>query len=607
MIREKLIKQYIKWGLAVIPVSASSKIPTVEWKGYQNKRPTNRTIRDWFNGKKRTHPGAVMGKASGNVFRLDFDNIADFEPVMNLGVIPASAPVCKTPHGRAILLKSIDIPQTIRQRKIPGYPKLEIQGQGAIGVLPDTTGYEWLNELPEEIPCIGDFKSWFASAFPTKQQPVSTLTPEERDNRLPKIMNEAGIGGRHAAIVSAVSLLKARRCGYATIRMFLQPFVDKWKLQDPPYTQEEFEKDFKDVFNRYNPIEPKGLPPRAQFSSLGQARKGIIKRTPLIDGLLMPKQKIVLVGWEGTGKSTLAINITVEAALGLPIFGKYPVARPLKTAYMDMEIGKEGTINFFDHVTAGRGNPPDEMIGLFHCRERGSEVKVNVTERALLNATRDAIIEFDPDILILDGWYLFVSENDQDQVKAAFDFLDDVRENANCSVIICHHTKKVGAPIFTPRNIFELASGWGLMRWAETKLAYMPVAGMPNMAILNGKTRIPEWNPISVLLEYIPEYMLLEARDENEFLSDAQLDVVFPLGRVNRRTAVANTIRLMTHVQEIGMKQSDIAELVGVSQAIVSQWIAGKKIPSKEHQKVLTQKLAEIEVEASKDELEDII
>lgn len=607
MTRKELIEQYIKLELAVIPVNANTKIPTIQWKGFQSQRPSDYRMRHWFDGKEKTHIGAVMGKSSENVFRLDFDNVDDFEPVMNLNIIPKSAPICKTPHGRAILLKSSDIPQTIRQKGIPGYLKLEIQGQGSIGVLPDTPGYEWLNELPDDIPSIGNFRAWLDSAFPSTEQPDPTISQEDRDEKLASVLLDAAPGNRHAAVVQSVSLLKSRRLGYAAIRTLLQPYVDKWKLQDPPYTQEEFEKTFEDVFQRYNPVEVKGLPPEAQLVSLSQVRKTIVKRIPLIDGFLMPKQKIVLVGWEGTGKSTLAINITVEAALGLPIFGKYPVKRPLKTAYMDMEIGKEGTITFFDHITAGRGNPPDDMIGLFHCRDRGAEVKVNVTERALLNATREAIIDFNPDILILDGWYLFVSENDQDQVKAAFDFLDNIREKASCSVIICHHTKKVGAPIFTPHNIFELASGWGLMRWAETKLAYVPVAGMQNYAILNGKTRIPEWNPIAVMLEYIPEYMLLEARDETRLLTDIQLDVLFPLGRVNRRTAAANVVKLMAHLRDSGMRQSDIAELVGVTQGMVSQWIAGKKIPSKEHLKILTQKLAEIELEGAKDELEDII
>jgi len=50
-----------------------------------------------------------------------------------------------------------------------------------------------------------------------------------------------------------------------------------------------------------------------------------------------------------------------------------------------------------------------------------------------------------------------------------------------------------------------------------------------------------------------------------------------------------------------------LAELVGVLQTEISLWIAGKRITGKEHLRILTNKLTEIEIEAASGDSEEII
>lgn len=48
-----------------------------------------------------------------------------------------------------------------------------------------------------------------------------------------------------------------------------------------------------------------------------------------------------------------------------------------------------------------------------------------------------------------------------------------------------------------------------------------------------------------------------------------------------------------------GLKQTDIAELVGVSQQAVSKWLTGSAIPDQDKLKALSSKLTELEIGAA--------
>jgi hypothetical protein len=66
---------YRKAGLSTIPTLPETKQPTVPWKDFQDRKPTEDELCEMF--KKAKALGIVTGKVSGNMEILDFDNKAE--------------------------------------------------------------------------------------------------------------------------------------------------------------------------------------------------------------------------------------------------------------------------------------------------------------------------------------------------------------------------------------------------------------------------------------------------------------------------------------------------------------------------------------------------
>ena len=73
MIEKETALNYLAAGLAVLPADKSMKRPTMAWKDYQERRPTECEVKAWFSNQ---HDAIclVCGKTSGNLEVIDFDN-----------------------------------------------------------------------------------------------------------------------------------------------------------------------------------------------------------------------------------------------------------------------------------------------------------------------------------------------------------------------------------------------------------------------------------------------------------------------------------------------------------------------------------------------------
>lgn len=67
-------KRYVDLGLSVIPIDRNSKRPLVEWKQYQERRPTSDELTGWFGGPTPPNIAVVCGEVSGKLVVLDFDD-----------------------------------------------------------------------------------------------------------------------------------------------------------------------------------------------------------------------------------------------------------------------------------------------------------------------------------------------------------------------------------------------------------------------------------------------------------------------------------------------------------------------------------------------------
>src|SRR3990167_8014906 len=61
------------------------------------------------------------------------------------------------------------------------------------------------------------------------------------------------------------------------------------------------------------------------------------ERPPLIEGLLHEKTSVLISSDAGVGKSTLVTQLFLQASIAQPIFGLFPVVRPLSIYYLMSE------------------------------------------------------------------------------------------------------------------------------------------------------------------------------------------------------------------------------------------------------------------------------
>jgi hypothetical protein len=65
---------YLGAGFSLFPLAPESKLPLVPWKPYQDAPPTTSQIVQWF-GNTGNNVAILMGRISGGVFALDFDDM----------------------------------------------------------------------------------------------------------------------------------------------------------------------------------------------------------------------------------------------------------------------------------------------------------------------------------------------------------------------------------------------------------------------------------------------------------------------------------------------------------------------------------------------------
>jgi len=143
---------YHRRGWCVIPVMG--KEPTVKWARYQRQRPSESTLRRWFDPKARRRPtglALVLGPVSGNVVVRDFDSPDGFTGFKaEHPELAAALPRSATKRGCHVFVRA----------EFDGVTDLgdgEMRGTRSIVVLPpsvhpDGGEYRWIREPTNEIP-----------------------------------------------------------------------------------------------------------------------------------------------------------------------------------------------------------------------------------------------------------------------------------------------------------------------------------------------------------------------------------------------------------------------------------------------------------------------
>jgi hypothetical protein len=181
--------------------------------------------------------------------------------------------------------------------------------------------------------------------------------------------------------------------------------------------------------------------------------KELLGRPPkeyLVQGLFGYDDHTMIVGDSGTGKSFFAIDIAVRGALGLPIAGIFPPARPFSTLYVTEE-GVSGIPQRFEEACRlhglDEGSEAFERIAfmdvvpkLFH--DDSSEEGVDNFIKALNHLGRHFnLIIFDTLADVSEG----SNEIDNGHIATINARARKIREAHECTTSYIHHTPKNGS------------------------------------------------------------------------------------------------------------------------------------------------------------------
>lgn len=180
-----------------------------------------------------------------------------------------------------------------------------------------------------------------------------------------------------------------------------------------------------------------GLTGKGLLEALKNAHKGWI---PIAEGLIYEKQLLMLFSDPGIGKSTIFTQIAVELAAGLPIFGMFPVIKPVPVLYVQAE---RSTFEFLRRIEILSKSYPiiaenlmvtDEFQKLNMLNTSHVEIMINTIKRDFPQ-TRVGI--FDPIYPLVSGGLR------NDEPASAFTHaMSLIQKEIGCTNLYGHHTVK---------------------------------------------------------------------------------------------------------------------------------------------------------------------
>jgi len=154
----KIVDYYRSQGFNVNPVPSATKEPIIKWKEFQERKATESEVATWFPNNYKENIAVVLGKTSENLCDIDCDSLQLLEI---LSKALSDTMIVKSYRGGHIYLRA-DYEIRKFTLDLGKYGKLEVLGQGQIGILPPSIHqkgiiYEFISQKPVKH-WSGDFR-----------------------------------------------------------------------------------------------------------------------------------------------------------------------------------------------------------------------------------------------------------------------------------------------------------------------------------------------------------------------------------------------------------------------------------------------------------------
>lgn len=165
----------------------------------------------------------------------------------------------------------------------------------------------------------------------------------------------------------------------------------------------------------------------------------------VVKDLFAKKLVSVIFSEPGVGKTILAMDIAAKLTRGEAIFNHYRVERPMKVLYFQGDFPNTIMKNRLKQMLY---NPDDKYFKLVNRYEAESKgISIDLTNEQGQENLKTLLEGYKPDFVIFDTFISFFDgdENKQKDVKESIDFLRKLTSNYDCSILLCHHSRKRGS------------------------------------------------------------------------------------------------------------------------------------------------------------------
>ncbi|KKR50309.1 MAG: hypothetical protein UT84_C0012G0012 [Candidatus Curtissbacteria bacterium GW2011_GWA1_40_16] len=323
--RQEVLNQalkYLEHGFSVIPVGRDKKPLIKSWAEYQNRKPTENEVRQWWFELEPAGVAIITGKIS-NLVVLDVEKGADMSSI----VIPNTPTVATGGGGKHYYFKR---PNKDIQNAARFMPLMDIRGDGGYVLTAPSlhvsgNNYEWITGLDTPL---AEMPEW----MDTKLQKTTSVQkkPLQTIGEWEDITHGVEEGRRHDAAVRIVGKLIAHIPRRDRDSVVL-PLLEAWNERNtPPLPDDELWKIFDDIRERHEKGEAVNeyTPKERKLLTVADLLAYEPSSHPFLVDPLVPHRGISAIsGHPGVGKSWVMLEVAKAVASGKPLFGKYPTLK----------------------------------------------------------------------------------------------------------------------------------------------------------------------------------------------------------------------------------------------------------------------------------------
>jgi len=480
---------YLEQDWSVIPINPQSKKPYLPWKKYQQRRPTEGEVEQWFDDWPDARLAVVTGELSGIVV-VDCDSEEAHQFAIEEGL---SSPVrVKTKRGvhhyfehpRDGKRRGPRVGGNSRGTDWPKFDGIDFRGDGSYALLPPSTNYSWDIAYPYTQTDIPRWKDWTGS--PPIYEPnvvdISTgdlidfnsldLSGVEARTHIPewdatdafvkanfpsgKIPTGAS-NGRNDRVMRHLSdmILEGyfgdalRQKGRAFMARFFEHDLDTYEFEATAASVERMERENHperwdaDGTYIYGKITPQRKRKLLTVHDADLLVSESASTAFFADPFLWRGSITQIHGYSGSGKSMFLQHLTYALSAGQRDFGPFELNGPVNTLYFDYENGRGVIGKRFKTLASIHGDAGQAYKVWASFLD---DKDLNLTTKQGVALLEQIIKAEKPDVVVLDtvrSAFLGLDENNAEAWARVNHLMIRLRD-AGLAVIFAHHSNKPG-------------------------------------------------------------------------------------------------------------------------------------------------------------------